>query len=134
MKTNQSGNGTPEAVMSEQREHWSADKWSASGGRGAHSHVPPVFPGEGKEMKSEPFDGRMDRDDSDCAELADVEADLEAMFAFFARLTQKLEHVTCESKRTRATEFQPYRQDQRSDKSYCFVGERYDEKKVLAEW
>ena len=28
----------------------------------------------------------------------------------------------------------PYRQDQRFDQSYCFVGERYDERKVLAEW
>ena len=44
-------------------------------------------------MKFEPFDGRMDRDDSDCEELADVGADLEAMFGFDARLMEELEHV-----------------------------------------
>ena len=39
-----------------------------------------------REMKSEPFDGSMDRDDSDCEELADVGADLETMFAFWCEI------------------------------------------------
>ena len=63
--------------------------------------------------------------------------------ALDAKLTQELEHVACESdakletkgpSTIRGPEFRQYRQDQRSDKSCCFVDERYDERKVLAEW